>query len=289
MKRTFPLAALVVLLMAAPAAAQPDADRRAERKELHQATRAYVRENITPVMRPLRQSLESELTADDQALLQDLRTQLRALKQEGQQLREAHRANREQGQRPTDEQRTQFRQMRNQHRALVGQAAALANKYDGPISARLDQVEGQQEQWRTDLKAIREQYAPERKHEASPARGPRRGHGDRDPVKFLTPEGFLLWNPSGRADEEPVELEGSRLFPNPTDGPATVAYEVQTPGRVVVEVLNREGRVVRTLVDEPQQVGRYERSVVLDDSPSDYYLYRVTTPAGTETKPFVVR
>jgi len=67
--------------------------------------------------------------------------------------------------------------------------------------------------------------------------------------------------------EEPV----SQLMPNPSNGNAVLAYEVTSYGTVSIEIYSQEGSLVRTILNAPQDQGRYRINLDLSGEPQGYY------------------
>ncbi|MCX6844766.1 MAG: T9SS type A sorting domain-containing protein, partial [candidate division WOR-3 bacterium] len=103
--------------------------------------------------------------------------------------------------------------------------------------------------------------------------------------------------PTGLADAYglagvPVKL-ALNVRPNPLRSRATLAYSVPVAGRVSVQVYDAAGRVVRELVSQNVDAGRY--SVTWDGRASDgkrvpegVYFCKLATPAGTRQQKLVV-
>jgi hypothetical protein len=106
---------------------------------------------------------------------------------------------------------------------------------------------------------------------------------------------ILIESPAGLTPGpvEDVESIALRVAPNPFHGGTTIRYGVPSSGRVRVGIYSVSGRLVRTLVDRTEKVGRYEvawdgendksRSV-----PAGIYFCKVTTPHGREMRKVVL-
>lgn len=73
--------------------------------------------------------------------------------------------------------------------------------------------------------------------------------------------------------------------PNPTSGNCSVSYNLPTPGRVAVAVMDVNGRIVRRLMEGDQGSGTHAlvwdgRNDLGHDLPGGVYLARVQTPQG---------
>jgi hypothetical protein len=84
------------------------------------------------------------------------------------------------------------------------------------------------------------------------------------------------------------------VYPNPANAAVTVDTELQQPARLVVDILDMQGRVVRGLFagDRPAGAQRLHWDAA-DDSGARVvpgnYLVRLGTPYGSSTKPLVIQ
>lgn len=70
-------------------------------------------------------------------------------------------------------------------------------------------------------------------------------------------------------------------YPNPFSGSATLAYTLDRPGPVRLEVVDLLGRRVALLVDETQDAGRHEARFAAPGPAAALYQVRLTTAQGT--------
>lgn len=81
------------------------------------------------------------------------------------------------------------------------------------------------------------------------------GHGH---VLALRPWDGVTAVDDERPAELPKSLEITRVAPNPFNPRATISYGVAAAGPIRLEIFDLRGRYVCTLIDVPQDVGRYE-------------------------------
>lgn len=291
------LALLVVLLLSASVASLARGGRhRGEGRPIRREINAYFRANIMPVLRQQRQKLEPQLAAADRAQLATYRTQLNALKEQGRALRQAvaPAAGSPAGTRPalSPAQREQAHQLRFQAQGIMLQVAEMARKYDGPISKLTEEVQPQKEKWAADIKGLVAKNATPEQQQKMAARQGRRhgeGHGPGSLRKFFKPARFLFMDPNAPADA-PAErgIGGSSFYPNPAAATTQLEYDVKKAGPVRVELLDKDGNKLRTLLPEAsQEKGTHSQALNLSDLPAGTYLYKITTKSGTQTKRFV--
>ncbi|MCL2065221.1 MAG: T9SS type A sorting domain-containing protein, partial [Candidatus Cloacimonetes bacterium] len=103
----------------------------------------------------------------------------------------------------------------------------------------------------------------------------------------------LLLNESQEETDLPkvTSLDGN--FPNPFNPSTTIAYSLAESGNVKLQIFNIRGQLVKTLVNEVQNAGRYtvdwhgdndrQRSVG-----SGVYFYQLETSAGRQVKRMVL-
>jgi hypothetical protein len=62
----------------------------------------------------------------------------------------------------------------------------------------------------------------------------------------------------GRGSAPVLRTRLSGAWPNPFNPTTKVSYELRAPSRVLLEVYDAQGRLVRTLVDEVRSAGAHE-------------------------------
>ena len=290
------LLALLVLLVlfASVASLARGGRRRGAERPIRREIKAYFAANVLPVLRQQRQKLEPQLAAADRAQLATYRTQLRALKERGQALRRsvAPEGSTAPATRPmlSDNQQQQAHDLRFQARGIMLNVAQMAQKYDGPISQLTQEVQPQKEKWVTDIKAIvAKNVTPEQQQKLAAATGRRHGRGPGQLRKFFKPAMFLLLDPNASVAAPGERGAGSSSFyPNPAAAATQLDYEVKKAGPVSVDLLDKDGNKLRTLLAETQQEkGGHSQALDLSDLPAGTYFYKITTKSGTQTKRFV--
>jgi hypothetical protein len=63
----------------------------------------------------------------------------------------------------------------------------------------------------------------------------------------------------------------SDISPNPGSGMASFAYEIPSYQNVSISILNQEGNIIRTLLNAPQDIGRYRLNIDLSSEPQGMY------------------
>lgn len=73
-------------------------------------------------------------------------------------------------------------------------------------------------------------------------------------------------------------------FPNPFNPTTTITYVLPQATFVSIDVYDRLGRQVTTLVDQNQDAGEHSVDFNASEFPSGIYFYRIKTPEKTEVK-----
>ncbi|MBO2009386.1 T9SS type A sorting domain-containing protein [Hymenobacter negativus] len=284
---------LLVVLSTSSIGVARDGRHRGDHHPMGREVRSYVEANVLPVLRQQRQKLEPQLSAADQAQLVAYRAQLRALKELGQALRHSINSS---GERPTtrptltEAQQKQAHELRSQTHSIMLNVAQMAQKYDGAITQLAQEVQPQKEKWSTDINAIVVKNAmPEQQRMAElGSHRPDHGHlhGPKGLRHFFRPSMFLLMEPTATTTER--TLGNTSFYPNPATATSQLEYEVKKAGPVSVDLLDKNGNKLRTLLTEPNaEKGPHTQPLNLSDLPTGTYYYKITTKSGSETKRFV--
>ncbi|RTQ46226.1 T9SS type A sorting domain-containing protein [Hymenobacter gummosus] len=259
--------------------------------------RAYVQQNVMPVLRQQRQKLEAQLSAADKTQLSAYRSQLKALREQGQTLRKALRPaeGSTPGQRPqlTDAQKQQLEKLHSEKRTVLQGVAQLAQKYDAQIQQLKAEVQPQRDKWAADLQALAQKNrTPEQQQqlEQRKAAGKHHGRGQHGfgTKNFFGATRFLLMDPNAPA--QPAVTEAGRpaaMYPNPATSTQRLDYEVKKEGNVKVELLDERGKTVRTVFEGRQDKGSHSLDVNLAELGRGTYYYKITSKGGSETRRFV--
>ena len=80
----------------------------------------------------------------------------------------------------------------------------------------------------------------------------------------------------------------SELMPNPSDGQATLGYEVSKYGNVSIEIYSQDGSLVRTLLNAPQDQGRYKIAIDMTSEVQGYYSVMIKIDGLTIMRPMII-
>lgn len=103
----------------------------------------------------------------------------------------------------------------------------------------------------------------------------------------------VLFNPwkltTALDDQKTIENQMLGLpYPNPVKGTASIPFEIKVPGRVLIQVVNSDGKIVETLLDEHKTPGSYEVSFDSSHLPNSTYLLRLVSDKLSNTCHMVV-
>lgn len=87
----------------------------------------------------------------------------------------------------------------------------------------------------------------------------------------------------------PSEFKLYQNYPNPFNPTTVIRYQISKHGNVSIKIYDLLGRLIKTIVNEPQQAGfyEYEFRVEKGDLPSGIYFYTLSAHNFTETKKMV--
>lgn len=298
-------------------------DKRAKHKEMRTEMHAYATANVLPILKEQRSKLEAQLSEAEKATLADVRERLHEKRDimhaERKKMHEQREAGTEIDRKAMHEKR---KAMHAEMEEIIAPAKVILENHKASIEQLLADERVDKETWKADMENIRRKYVSDeeieerkKKHQAKreqmreahkgehqrgakmegdkhhhrKGKGGKRGHGIQ---RMLQPLGFLLWdgtNPEAPMDkQEETEEVGFGIYPNPSNAQNTVEYHVSKRGNVKVELLDKQGNVLKTVVNETKKAGEYAVAVDLNNLPNAVYYYRITTKLGSQTKRFVL-
>ncbi|MFK7926011.1 MAG: T9SS type A sorting domain-containing protein [Bacteroidia bacterium] len=281
--------------------------KRSHNPEMRKAMKAYTQENVLPVMQAQRQKLDASLSLSEKQEVEEIRSELDQLRETGKSMRQQmHKTE----SKPTEAQRTEMYAHRKAMRLLMNRAWEIADRHEADIQTLMTELEPQAENWKQEMRSIAEQYRPEDapEREDRPERptrpeGMRKGeghpHADRDGahrpkgpqrgaamLDMRSPVRFLLWDASSKMVEEADErLE---VFPNPARNVNEVRLRLEEGGNVQVKLLDKNGNLIRTVINETMSEGSHTQRIDLHDLEPGLYFYQITTPKGTHSRKIIL-
>jgi hypothetical protein len=80
----------------------------------------------------------------------------------------------------------------------------------------------------------------------------------------------------------------SELMPNPSNGQAILGYEVSKYGNVSIEIYSQDGSLVRSLLNAPQDQGRYKIAIDMTSEVQGYYSVIIKIDGLTIMRPMII-
>lgn len=264
--------------------------RKAARTEMGE----YRTENIQPVILEQRAKLESKISAEDKALIADLRAQRpeRPKRLENPSIEERNAA------------KAEFEARKEEMKAHREQVKALVETYESDIDALFAEIEPQIEEWKQNMKEIAEEHRPERREKRvegesgrkgkkgkAGKRGQRKHKGEKGERAMMSKAAFLLLDPNAPISEEaaaPQAITEIKVFPNPTFNQNTLSYTVKEAGHLRIELHNESGRLLEVLFDGSKDEGTYQLEVDMSKLRNGVYYYTVQDQGGLQSHKVVV-
>jgi hypothetical protein len=287
------LAALLAVVSATVVgAAHEGHPQRGEASPIHRELGSYVETKVLPVLQKQRQKLEVQLSAADRADLATYRTRLQDNRARSRALAERlFSSTIPQDRRPglSEEQLQQFRALRTENWEITQHVRQMAQKYADAIEQLLQEVQPQREQWTNDVQAIVAKNAPSVRPEHQARFIGHRTNGLGVLHHLFRPSAFLL------REAQPLAVNAAEaapmstgIYPNPIMPSSQLDYQMKAAGPVTVDLLDKNGNKLRTLLTEPNaEKGSHTQPLNLSDLPAGTYYYKVTTKEDSQTKRFV--
>lgn len=274
-------------------------ERAAQFKENRKATRdeikSYREENVIPVLQAQRAKLETKISAEDKALISELRAKQsqRPKRLENPSIEEQKAA------------KAQFEARKEERQAYKEQMKALLKTYETDIEALYAEIEPQFEEWKSEMKEIAVENRPadakKRQRNKDLEKGKKQGKGGRkarmgdrrekrDPA-LLSKAAFLLLDPNAPATSTPAMQQAVteiKVFPNPTFNQNTLSYTVKEAGHLRIELHNESGRLMEVLFEGNKDAGEYQLDVDMSKLRNGVYYYTVMDQKGKQSHKVIV-
>lgn len=257
--------------------------------------KAYIQQNVLPVMKIQRQELDKQIDAADQIRLDELRAEMKSLMTIIKEKREIFRESEE---KPSAEQRAEMRELRNQRHGLMDEVAMLSEKYDAEISSALEPIRENAETWKRELNVIRQESCNNKAMQKQKGQCGRKQYQGADagmPMqKFLSPQGFLLWDTEdsipfmddGNSEENSLQIH---IFPNPATETIQVSLALAESGSVLVQVLDKDGQVVIRGSEHKASEGTYSESINLNTLENGVYFVKIKADGKTRVERLIIQ
>lgn len=207
-----------------------------------------------------RSALDTKISAEDRALIDELRLKSKALK-------ESFKGNRESA---TSDERQAIREEMNEIKESL---KTLSSKYKKEIKEALVD--------------IREKKTGEHAKRKSEKEHVKRGHHAGKKIgKFLLMD--VSENEGGSDLRESIAKPELSLSPNPAMSNTQLNYTVHTDGPVVIDIRDEQGQVVTTLLSETKKVGSYKLDVDLSQFQNKSYYITIKDKFASQSKQLII-
>ncbi len=269
-------------------------DRRAnfDKDGLRSELEAHRTNTVLPVLQAQRAKLETQLSTEDKATIAKLRADFQTVERRM-----------KKGERP--EKGRRFQGFTEEEKAKHEQLKALVEKYDESITSLMEEIKPQAEKWREETKEIHEKYRPEsadrpaqkmnkskaRHSKKEGQRGDRADRGPRNEFRSIISKGrFLLMDPAGdnAANLQIQPMNEIRSYPNPANNLNTLQYSIKQEGHIRIELRDRQGKVLKVLLDDQQEKGDYSLDVDISQLKNGVYYYTIIDAQGQRTEKLVI-
>lgn len=264
-----------------------------DREGLKKEMKTYREENILPVLRVQRNKLEEKINAGDKVTIAGLRSKFSEMHKRREGMKPGERGKHSRGIKPGEGQMHSRgkRAFNESEKEEIKTLHSLVDKYNDEIDALYGEIESSQNKWKEEMRKIAGKYIPKRK---GGMERHRKGHFHKDKVekmgKVMRKGHFLLLDPNEPA--VPVERMGASadfsVYPNPAASANTLKFTVTNAGRFRIELRNKEGKLLKVLMDEVKQNGTYSMEVDLSSLQDGIYYYTISDAQGISSKKVVV-
>ncbi len=260
-------------------------DKEGLRKEL----KTYRENTIQPTLQTQRAKLETKISTEDKEAIEKLRADFHSV---GKRMKER----RQKGE------KRHFKGFTEEEKAKHEQLGSLIEKYDSDINNLMEEIEPQTKQWREETREIYSKYMPERPQRSEDRqRRMKRAEGERgqkgkmkgrraEMRSFISKGHFLLLDPNSDNTNnlEVISLNEMRSYPNPAVGINTLQYTIKQAGQIRIELRDRQGQVLKVLVDDFQDLGSYNMDVDISQLKTGVYYYTIIDGQGQRTERLVI-
>jgi hypothetical protein len=247
--------------------------------------KAYITENVLPVMKIQRLELDKELSQAEKSRLDEIRVEVQAMRQaQGEKMKEMRMSE----EKPTVEQRAEMRETRNKMHEMMDEVAIMAEANDATISRLLDEVQPQMEQWWQEMKVMKQESQPNGNKQGNKNKnkqgkylnnGQHPGQGKMF-EKHMEPVGFLLWDPNQPLPvfDEQGNLEDKlelNIYPNPASDKIQVSLQLEEDANLGILIFNKDGNEVISLAPENTERGLYSKTIDVSGLTEGLYIIKV--------------
>lgn len=295
-----------------------NAQDKSTKKAMREEIKTYTVQHVIPVIKEQRLKLDQELSSTEKRKLENVRQELKSQKKANSSFHKEIKELKKSGKELNEAQKEQLQKMREEKKLLLDEVRVIAKKHEGTIKTLHEDIKDDKEQWKQDMKTIRSKYISD--EEMKEMRNQRidkmidrlekmkntelgdeemkkmkrqmgkgmKGKGN-SIKKWLAPIGFLLMDPNQEFEfpEKKKNKIDADVYPNPANYKNQIDFDLSKNGHVKIEMLDRQGNIIKTILDEDLKKGKHMIPVDVSTLPSNIYYYKITTKSGAETKKFL--
>jgi hypothetical protein len=290
-------------------------------KELHKEIKAYMKETAFPVIQEKRKEFDQYLSAEEKATIQKLRDEFKTFHSEMKSKKcdfkkqcegekackgEAKKAcegkdkeackkacegkdgksfDRAEWKEKKEKMHAEYKEMRAMMEEKMAPIKAIAENHEAELTVVMDELKVKQEVWREEIHTIVKKHMDMKD-------GDFEGHdfhGKKGMHHFKLDEvHFLLKDPNKDMFEEMNEERDALVYPNPSHTENNIKLEVLKAGNVKVDLMNKDGQLVKTVFNQHKEAGEQVITINISDLKGDTYYYRITDATGVITKRILV-
>lgn len=187
------------------------------------------------------------------------------------------------------------------------QLEQLENKYSNDIIKLMDEIADERAEWKATKDAHRaaqkEKHKKKFRKDIKDAEFERKRKSNRAEMKEehkilvekLKRIDFLLMDPNLRLTENnnkstsPKSTHNARVFPNPATHTQTLEFEVAKNGNVLVEIIDKKGKVIKEIHNSTMNIGIQSIDVDITQLKGYVFYYRITDGTGTSSTKFMTK
>ncbi len=255
------------------------------KKQMHRDMKAYAKENVYPVLTEQRMKLDKQLKSKERATIQKVQIQLSDLKMEIYTLKKSYMEDKDKETTDYMDRLRMRRSFRAKKWVIIEPLRQIAEKRKDEIAILMQEIAPQKEKWHNDIRGIKQKYYGDKPISS------REAHHKKDMARRQQGENirFLLMEFDNNIQSLDVEEREVVIYPNPATKNSNIRFEVTIAGPVKIELLNRDGQLIKVVLDENKQPGMHSVSVDLHGLSDSFYFYRIIDNAGSETHRFLIQ
>lgn len=246
--------------------------------------REYIENRILPAIMESRKEFEATLSASEKEEINQWREKVKLQKESSRLPKELLQKARNQPETLTDAEKVQLFDSKLAKKEFQKTVHQALEKHIEKAKPYLETLLKKREEWRNDLKNLNEErLAPENNGEETPFK---KSHHLK---RLLSTFHFVLMDP---ANPFPFrnKSEIAVIFPNPSNGNATITYQIEKATSVSIEIVDQNGNSVKEVLKESKQMaGNHTVSFSSGNLKPGHYFCIVQTDGKKEVKRFIVK